>query len=134
LWEHHSFVVPLGREFKRLKIVIIPAVKTYFSVSNRVAMGAGCGFGPKIAIIPIMSPQKAVKQTTQTNTRLKRSFMARSPSVGDSTPNIPGVPRRVTDLRQIEGEQRTQGAQLSPVAVSGKPKRGPRGDRGTLRA
>jgi hypothetical protein len=51
-----------------------PMVKPYFNVSKSEAIGAGCGFGPQIAIAPMRHPQRVVRTTTHKNIRLNWFF------------------------------------------------------------
>jgi hypothetical protein len=60
------------------KILNMPTVKPYFKVSNMAAIGAGCGFGPQMAMPPMIRPQSAVSATAETKIRAKRSLMTLS--------------------------------------------------------
>ena len=62
----------------RPNILNIPMEKPYLSVSNKDAIGGGCGFGPQTAIAPISKPQKTVSRAVHINTMLNLSFTTRS--------------------------------------------------------
>jgi hypothetical protein len=63
---------------RRPNTLNIPIVNPYLSVSNKEAIGGGCGFGPQIASITSIAPQSVVKPNAHPKIRLNRSFMAPS--------------------------------------------------------
>ncbi len=68
----------LERGPNRLKILSMPTVKPYLSVSKKAAIAGVCGVGPYRAMAPISVPHSAVSPTADIKIRLKRSLIVRT--------------------------------------------------------